>query len=287
MIELWDIWAEMRSFPPFAYLIAFCFGSIIGSFLNVVIYRLPLDRDVVFPPSACGSCGNPLRAYENIPIFSYWLQGGRCRTCGATYSPRYMLVEAWIAAWAVYLVSFNHGVLNWPWLYQLTLVALATAVFLTDLDHWIIPDQVNAFGVIFGIVGSIWMPARHDLDFLADFGFDWLTGNVASSLLGAIFGYAFFATIQVVGLILAKQEAMGGGDVKYAAALGAFLGWQLSFMAFLLSFLLGALIALPMMLLPGGSGKDPIPFGTFMSVAAVPTLLWGSVWLDRLLFPEL
>ena len=259
---------------PVSCLVAFCWGALWGSFLNVVVYRMPLMRSVVFPPSACGSCGEPLSPLENIPILSCLWQGARCRRCGSTFSWRYMAMELWMASWSAFLAQRDDG-MGWLWLYHFALVFLATAVFLTDWDHWIIPDEVNLAGGIAGILLSIPLASRHDLSGLSGL-LGPLHSNVWSSLLGAGFGWLFFSAVQLFGLLIAKQEAMGGGDVKYAAALGAFLGWYGALQAFLLSFLLGAAIAVPMMVLARGSGKEPIPFGTFMSIAAVVVALWGG-----------
>lgn len=267
----------------FTLFTAFCWGAIWGSFLNVVVYRLPLMRSVVFPPSACGSCSEPLPWYENIPIFACLLLGAQCRRCGAVFSWRYMLVELWMAVWAAYLLYHDGGV-SWLWLYQGCLVFLATAVFLTDWDHWIIPDEVNLAGVVGGVVLSLFLAPRGDLEALGALLGVPLHSNLWSSLVGALFGWLFFWGVQVFGLLIARQEAMGGGDVKYAAALGAFLGWYAGLQAFLLSFLLGALTAVPLMIAARGSGKEPIPFGTFMSVAAVIVCLWGGqlmAWLTE------
>ena len=204
-----------------------------------------------------------------------------------------MLVEVWMASWSAYLVHFDGG-LGWQWLTHTCLVFLATAVFLTDWDHWIIPDEVNLAGVFAGILLSLELPARNDLEALSGFlGFH-LHSNLWSSLAGAAFGWLFFSAVQLFGLIIAKQEAMGGGDVKYAAALGAFMGWFGAFQTFLLSFLLGAVMAVPLILFARGSGKEPIPFGTFMSVAAVVVSLWGPdltrgfdslmIWMNQVTF---
>ncbi len=272
-------WEMLTGVNGFSLLVAFCFGSLLGSFLNVVVYRLPLDRSIVFPSSACTTCGTPLKAWQNIPVFSYFALGGRCHTCASPYSIRYALVELFLATCTAGLLVHTDG-FGWEFCYWFALIFISVSVFLTDLDHWIIPDQLNLAGVIIGVLGSYFMPARHDLDWLVG-GLSPGVGNILSSLAGVLFGAGFFWLIQVVGLVLARQEAMGGGDVKYAAAIGAFLGWQLSFVAFLLSFVLGAAVAAPLLLrgLFAGSrakGKEPIPFGTFMAVAAVAAALYGT-----------
>lgn len=275
-----DLFAGVHLFTIW---IALCFGLIIGSFLNVVIYRLPLQRSVVFPGSACGSCGVPLSWYHNIPVLSYWVQGGACAFCGSPYSSRYMWVELMTGLASVGLLYHDQG-LGVAWLYHFALFSVALAVFFTDVDHWIIPDEVNLFGVVFGTAFGVFMPNRGDMYLFEDLtGWD-LHSNVYSSLAGVVVGWLFFKFIQFLGMLVARQEAMGEGDVKYAAVLGAFLGWQMALGAFFLSFLLGALYAVPLLLSSKGRGKDPVPFGTFMSLAAVPVALWGVEIYQRFAF---
>lgn len=278
----------LGGFQPFSIFVASCLGLIAGSFLNVVIYRLPLQRSVVFPGSACGGCGFPLKWYHNLPLLSYVLQRGQCSHCGAPFSARYFLVEALTGLGSVGILYWLDG-FGWQWLYQFCLFAVALAVFFTDLDHWIIPDEVNLFGGLFAVALAMFQPSRHDMEVLYEI-FGWAPShpwsNLLSSLLGVAVGYLFFKFIQYLGLILARQEAMGEGDVKYAAVLGAFLGWQMALAAFFLSFFLGAFFALPLLLSRKGHGKDPIPFGTFMSLAAVPVALGGQQVWDWLTFAE-
>ena len=278
----------LSGFQPFSIFVAVYLGLIVGSFLNVVIYRLPLQRSVVFPGSACGGCGVPLSWFQNLPLFSFVVQRGRCSSCGSPFSARYFLVELLSRAGSVGILYW-YGGLGWLWLDQFALFAVAAAVFFTDLDHWIIPDEVNLFGVVFGLLLAWRQPSRGDTEIFFDL-FGWAPSypwsNLCSSLLGIVTGYAFFKFIQFLGLILARQEAMGEGDVKYAAVLGAFLGWQMSLVAFFLSFFLGALFALPLLVSKRGHGKDPIPFGTFMSLAAVPVGLAGSYVWEWMMFAE-
>lgn len=272
---------------PFTVWIALCLGLILGSFLNVVIYRLPLQRSVVFPGSACGSCGVPLRWYNNLPVLSYWMQGGACADCGSPYSSRYMWVELVTGLASVGLLCHDGG-LGVAWIYHFALFCVALAVFWTDVDHWIIPDEVNGFGVLFGVALSVFMPNRGDMYLFEDLtGWGFLHSNIFSSLFGVVIGWLFFKFIQVLGMLVARQEAMGEGDVKYAAVLGAFLGWQMALGAFFLSFLLGAVYAVPLLLSRQGRGKDPVPFGTFMSLAAVPVALWGGEIYQRFAFEML
>lgn len=279
---------------PFSLMVVFVFGSLIGSFLNVVIYRTPLERSIVWPGSACTTCGTPLKAWQNIPVLSYLALGGRCGYCSSLYSPRYALIELFVASCTAALFWFYGGPTA-TFFSVLTLFCFCVSVFFTDLDHWIIPDQVNFTGVAFGIFFGFLVPLRPDFDLDPELVPGWLAhimgvrweSNLLSSLLGVGVGMLFFYAIQVVGTILARQEAMGGGDVKFAGLIGAFLGWRLALMAFFLSFVLGAMIAIPLMILRRGRGKDPIPFGTFMALAAVLVALFGERMLDFMLYwPE-
>lgn len=252
---------------------ALSLGLLIGSFLNVVIYRLPLGRSIVSPPSACVNCNSPLHWSLNIPVLSYLTLGGRCRYCGNHYSARYALIEMLCGGFFL-ACDFRFGLISWEFWKTATLFCLCLVVFFIDYDHWIIPDSVNAFGAALGLGFSFVTPIaapeilRQTLD-PAPHSALW-------SILGALFGLAFFWSISVVGLALAKQEAMGGGDVKFAVLIGAYLGPTGALCAFLGSFFLGALFAVPMLLLRKGGGKDPIPFGTFMAVAAVTVCFFGS-----------
>lgn len=274
---------ELAYFNITGAVIIFIYGALIGSFLNVVIYRLPLERSIVFPGSACGTCGTPLSWWENIPILSYFFLGGRCRTCGSSYSIRYAFVELISALAAAGLYAYYDG-LNALSVYGFIFYCLLLVVFFTDIDHWIILDSVSIGGAAVGLIGSVFIPLRSDLSIL---GFELLPAfvsaylpegslwfNLISSLYGIILSAGFFWAIQVVGGWIIRQEAMGTGDIKLAAMIGAFLGWHLGIISFLLSFVLGAAVALLMMLVSGKRGRDPIPLGTFMSISAFCCFIW-------------
>lgn len=263
---------------PLSLAIVFVYGTLFGSFLNVVIYRMPLERSIVAPGSACGTCGTPLAWWENLPILSYLLLRGRCHTCGSGFSPRYACIEALVGLGAAFLLH-HHGRVGFLFLYHFVFLCLLVAIFFMDLDHWIILDALSLTGVAVGVLGSPFLPERGDLSVGLGHG----GSNLASSVLGVLLGAAFFWSIQVLGTFLARQEALGSGDVKLAAMLGAFLGWRMGLVSFLLSFLLGALVAVPMMTLQRRRGKDPVPLGTFMAVAAFLTALWGPEILEFLL----
>lgn len=272
-----DALAEVPSvfFTPWAFVL----GLLVGSFLNVVIYRVPLARSIVTPPSACTTCNTPLPWWLNLPLISYLSLGGRCRFCGASYSFRYAALEA-VTGCAFLAADLKFGFLSWMFWKTVILFSLCLIVFFIDYDHWIIPDGVNGLGVLLGIGFSLFVPLSTPFLLVDLLGFS--LPSWALSLAGVVFGLVFFWSIQVVGLALARQEAMGGGDVKFAALIGAFLGPAPALWAFLGSFFLGALFAVPMLMLRRGGGKDPIPFGTFMAVAAVLVQFYG---LDALLSP--
>lgn len=258
---------------------AFVLGLLVGSFLNVVIYRVPLARSIVAPPSACTNCNTPLPWWLNLPLLSYFTLGGRCRFCGSAYSFRYAALEL-VTGCAFLAADLKFGFVSFEFWKTVVLFSLCLIVFFIDYDHWIIPDGVNLLGVLAGLAFSLVVPLTTPYMLEELLGFP--LPSPALSLVGAVFGVVFFWSIQVVGMALAKQEAMGGGDVKFAALIGAFLGPAPALWAFLGSFFLGALFAVPMLLARKGGGKDPIPFGTFMAVAAVLVQFYG---LDTLLAP--
>ena len=245
---------------------AFVLGSLVGSFLNVVIYRVPLGRSIVLPPSACTTCNTPLKWYYNLPVLSYFSLGGKCRYCGSSYSIRYAALEFFCGCF-FYFSQQQFGLFSLAFFKTVVLFSLCLSVFFIDLDHWIIPDGINLLGVLFGLAFSLAAPLSSMVWLETSLGV--VGASFVWSLVGALVGVGFFWSIQVVGLILVKQEAMGGGDVKFAALIGAFLGPVAAFWSFLGSFFLGALFAVPLLLLRRGGGKDPIPFGTFMAVSAV------------------
>ncbi|MBQ7501707.1 prepilin peptidase [bacterium] len=274
---------ELTYFNTAGAVIIFIYGALIGSFLNVVIYRLPLERSIILPGSACGTCGTPLSIWENIPIFSYFFLRGRCKTCGSSYSARYALLEFITASAAVGLYYCFDG-LNALSLYGFTFFCLLLVAFFTDIDHWIILDSISLGGAVVGLVGSVFIPLRGDLNI---FGFELLPSfvsaclaedsiwlNILSSLYGIVLSAGFYWAIQVVGGWIIRQEAMGTGDIKLAAMIGAFLGWHLGVVSFLLSFVLGAAVALVMMAISGKRGRDPIPLGTFMAISAFCCFIW-------------
>ena len=234
--------------------LVFIFGSILGSFLNVVIYRLPRGLSIVRPGSSCPHCHTPIRARDNIPLASFLILRGRCRACGAPISWRYPLVEAasggllagvWIrfapaGAW-VPLVAMA--------LFSLMLVV----VFFIDLDHQIVPNAITYPGLVAGLLFAI------------------PQGRLVPSALVAVGAGALFLIIAVV-----SGGGMGGGDIKLAAMMGAFLGWPLTAVALLLAFVTGAVAGVLLIALKRRSRKDPIPFGPSLAAGGVIAMFAGQ-----------
>ena len=274
MLELF----YLDTYNPISAAIVFIYGALIGSFLNVVIYRLPNERSIVWPGSACGTCGTPLAWWENIPIVSYFLLRGKCHTCGSTFSWRYAGIETLSALMAVALLQLCGGVSK-LYIYWFIFYAYLCVVFFMDFDNWIILDSVSISGAVVGIIGSIFLPARPGCAYFSEV---WMN-NLAASLIGALTGAALFWAIQFIGSLLMRQEALGSGDIKLAALIGAFMGWQAGFLALMLSFILGAFAVPAIMLIQGKGARVPVPLGTFMACASMLVVFYGENFL-RVLF---
>lgn len=243
----------MEKIAAFQYLAAFLFGSAIGSFLNVCIYRIPKKESIVFPSSHCPACNKKIKPYDNIPIISYILLKGRCRECGERISFQYPLVEFLNAAGYVIMVwKFGAGI-N-AVIYALLFSALIVVTFI-DLEYQIIPDRITLPGILIGfILGATVLPVG------------WL-----NSLIGLLLGGGLFYLVAV-----ASRGGMGGGDIKLIAMLGAFLGWRYTLLTIFLGALAGAIVGLSLMVFKGKGRKHPVPFGPFLALGAIASLLWGN-----------
>jgi len=230
---------------------AFLLGAVIGSFLNVCIYRIPARESVVTPHSRCPHCQTTIRWYHNLPVISWILLKGRCAYCGTPFSVRYPLVEAFTGAlFALFLYRFGfHPVTLVAWL----LVAALVAISFIDLDHQIIPDVISLPGIPIG--------------FLCSFVLPWVSWQ--SSLLGILLGGGILLAIALGYEWLTKQEGMGLGDVKLLAMLGAFLGAPAILPIIFLASIMGTLVGVPLMLIKRAGRKLAIPFGPFLAGAAL------------------
>ena len=247
----------MLSFYCFALLVSFILGSVVGSFLNVCIFRIPAGESVVAPRSHCPSCGSSIKWFQNIPLLSYLLLCGKCAQCKASISIRYPMVE--IMTGGLFMIVLHSFGLQWATLVYWLLVSTLVVITFIDLDHQIIPDVISLPGIVIG--------------FLCSFAIPWVSWS--DSLLGILLGGGSLWLVAVLYEFLTKKEGMGGGDIKLLAMLGAFLGWKAILPIIFISSLIGSLVGVPLMLLKKADSKLAIPFGPFLALGAVIYLFWG------------
>lgn len=237
-------------------------GMVVGSFLNVCIYRLPREESLVYPGSHCPGCGAPVRPYDNIPLVSYLLLRGRCRSCKERISFRYPLVEALTGAVALAL-ALRYG---WgpeaPVFFVLS-CSLIVISFI-DLDYQIIPNRITYPGIPLGVCASFLLPHV----------------SLQDSLMGLALGGGILWLVSVLFLWIRKKEGMGFGDVKLLAMLGAFLGWKAVIFTLVTSSLVGALVGYLGLRLSGKDSSQPIPFGPFLALGALVYMLGGDGWME-------
>ncbi len=239
----------------------FILGLVVGSFLNVCIYRIPRGKSIVYPPSSCPSCGRRIRWYDNIPVLSYIVLKGRCRYCKNKISPLYPVVELLTAVYSV-LIYLKFGLEINTFFYLIFGYILIAASFI-DLFHYIIPDSLTlslAFlGLIFGVV-------NHEL---------------VHSIVGLIFGFVLLYVVAILGKAVFKKEAMGGGDIKLLAALGTFIGVKgVLFTLFVASFF-GSFVGI--VLIASGNAKmsQRLPFGPYLSLSAMIYIFVGAELITK------
>ncbi len=249
-------------------LIVFILGAAVGSFLNVVIYRLPAGLSLVSPPSRCPRCYASLRPQDNIPILGWVLLGGQCRYCRGPISSRYPLIEAFVGLLFVG-VFYSSG---WAWQTPIhwLLVSWLVALAIIDLDTLTLPHPLTKWGVLTGITLQM---------ALALFEMGTLGGVLTAgleSILAAVLGLWLFDLIRWAGAIFLQQEVMGGGDGKLAALIGAWLGWKLLLLTCFIGSALGAAVGLTAMSLGFLGRRQPMPFGPFLAVGATIAALFGD-----------
>jgi leader peptidase (prepilin peptidase)/N-methyltransferase len=245
-------------------------GLCLGSFLNVVIYRLPLGQSLIRPGSHCPLCNHRIAPYDNVPVLSFLLLRGRCRHCKGGISFRYPAVEI-VAAACVLLGVLSSASLIGAVARSLFLLSML-AVTLIDLDHRIIPDEISLPGIVLGILACPYLQVPR---------LDGVIGAVAGggALLAVALGYRAIRGI----------EGMGMGDVKLAAMVGAFLGWKGVLLTLIIGSLLGSLLGIALMGLRRADGRTALPYGTFLAPAAALVLLVGPrvwAWYGTLLHPS-
>jgi leader peptidase (prepilin peptidase)/N-methyltransferase len=277
----------LSSQPWLALLCAAVLGLIVGSFLNVVAYRLPLmlERDwqrqsreilgldaptepafnLALPRSHCPACGCPLRAQDNLPLLSYLLLRGRCRQCQATIPLRYPLLEAFTALLSIVVVA--HFGVSWLSLFALLFTWTLLALAAIDIEQQLLPDDLTQPLLWLGLLLNTQS----------------LFVSPVSAVAGAAVGYLVLWSVYWMFRLLTGREGLGQGDFKLLAALGAWLGWQALPLVVLLSSLVGALTGIALIALRGRDRREPLPFGPYLAAAGFIALLWGQK-LSTLLF---
>ena len=241
----------------FTGIIIFVIGLVIGSFSNVCIYRIPRNESLVRPGSHCPQCSKPIPFYDNIPVISYILLKGKCRYCGKPIPLQYPIVE--LATGLFYLALYLFFGLQMITIIYMILCTLLIIISFIDLKERIIPDVLSLPFIAIGFLLSFFLKTISPID----------------SLLGILAGGGSLLIIAIAGTYLFKKEAMGGGDIKLAAMIGAFLGWQLTLLSLFLGFFLGSIIGVIVLIINKGK-SDIVPFGPFIALGAMLSIFWGQ-----------
>ena len=269
------VWQSQSVIP----LLAFLFGLVIGSFLNVCILRIPADKSIVLPASSCTKCGKAIAAYDNIPVLSWLILGGKCRNCKTKISPMYPAVELLTGLlFVACYFSFGVTIDAFKWA---TFSALLVVLTITDLRERILPDVVNLFGVVAGLLFSfftkptdgtaLWLAKR-----LFDFPPPRPVLSFADAVLGALVGSGLLWSVAEGYFRLRGREGMGLGDVKMMAAVGVFLGLKRTLMTVLAGSLLGSVIGIILIAISKKDRNYELPFGTFLGAGALLVLFFGT-----------
>ena len=272
---------ELQILFLFFSMLAFSWGACVGSFLNVCIYRIPLDLSVVTPRSHCPNCKQQIAWYHNIPIFTYFALRGKCAYCGIKIIPRYVLVELLVAVLFLlvwfkfevipgYIPPLGMEVFTNPFLipiYWLVIGGLVLGTFV-DFEHMIIPDRVTLGGIAAGLILSISVPALH--------GKETILASLIASVIGLVAGWGSLWLVAIIGKAIFKKDAMGFGDVKLLGAIGAFFGWESVLFVIMVSSFVGAFVGIALIMAKQKDIQGRIPFGPYISLAALIWMFWGD-----------
>ena len=264
----------MMPLPPEAFpvltIFIFLAGLCIGSFLNVCIWRIPRDESIVWPGSHCPDCNHAIAPWDNLPLLSWILLGGKCRHCRAPISPRYFVVELLTGALfaGLWLV---HGWSLFTPVYVFFTGALILGTFV-DFDHLILPDRVTIGGMVAGPILSFACPELQ--------GRSERVHALVLSLIGLAVGYGLLWLVATIGRLVLKREAMGMGDVKLLGAIGACLGWQAVLFTIFVSSLSGTLLGFTLIVLGKKELQSKIPYGPHIALAAVLWMFCGPASID-------
>jgi leader peptidase (prepilin peptidase) / N-methyltransferase len=238
------------------YLGVFVMGMVIGSFLNVCIYRIPLKKSVIWWPSHCPNCSHPIKMYDNIPLVGYFLLKARCRSCQAPISPRYPIVEVANGIGYAFIV-WRFG-LEWPSVIYALLFSALLVVTWIDFSHQIIPDRITLPGIVLGLLcASTILPV-----------------GLLNSVLGVLIGGGVLWGVAWVSPYLFGKEGMGGGDIKLLAMIGAFLGWKPTLLTILMGAIAGSVVGIGLILLKVIRRDQYLPFGPFLALGAVVAMFF-------------
>ena len=267
-----------------AYIFIFIFGAAIGSFLNVVIHRVPNEESIVFPNSACPTCKKSIKPFDNLPILSWLILGGKCRNCKTSISPRYISVEILtgllflLVYWSIGLTAFLPVVL--------VFVAAIVSLIFIDAEHMILPDVITYPLLFFALTVRIIFPILFGANYFSDFNIFPLNQmqnspplliSLVGAILGALIGGGFLWLVGAVWKKLRGVDAMGLGDVKMMFAVGALLGWRLTFLSIFIGAFAGAIIGV--FVISRQKEKDfqtQIPFGIFLGIGSILSILFGE-----------
>lgn len=283
------LFSALQAYPILGMACALVLGLLVGSFLNVVIYRLPkmMERDwqnqckdflasdsniaalpsqdgkqepfnLMVPASRCPGCGHKIRAWENIPVISYLCLGGKCSSCKTAISIRYPIIE--IITGVLSVIAIGYFGINWNGLAALILSWSLIALTMIDIDTYLLPDDITLPLLWLGLIVN-------------SFG---VFTDLPSALWGAIAGYMSLWLVYQTFKLVTGKEGMGFGDFKLLAALGAWMGWQLLPQIILLSSLVGAVIGIAMIIMRGRDKTIPIPFGPYLAIAGWIAFIWGD-----------
>ena len=235
-------------------ILIFLFGLTIGSFLNVCIYRIPKGESISFPPSHCMGCGTRLKSYDLIPVISFIVARGKCRYCGEKISLQYPIIE--VLNGILYLLIYYKFGLSLLLIKYSILCSILLVISIIDLNLKIIPNSINLFLLLYGIIFNI-----------IEFSFN----NLTSNLFGLFIGGGLFLLIAII-----SKGAMGGGDIKLVAVLGLLFGFKKILLITFLSFIIGAVISILLLLFKINKRKDYIPFGPFICIGTFITIIYGN-----------
>ena len=239
-------------------IIIIVFGFAWGSFLNVLIYRIPLDMSIIQPASSCPICKKKIKVYDNIPIISYLILGGKCRYCKAKIPLTYPLVE-FLTPLSFFLL-YTHYSLSFFFFASCLFASAMIVLGFIDFFHMILPDEITLPGLVLAIVYSFF---RKDL-------------NLTQALIGAVTGAGFLLLVYGTYYLVRKKEGLGMGDVTMMLLIGAYLGWKQAFFTLILASFAGALVGVFVILFRKKDFQFSLPFGTFLAPAAFFSLLWGE-----------